>query len=64
MLKLLVISHMYPSTFSEIEGIFVHQQVKELQRQGCEVKVISPVPIAPFPIKYFSKKWKWYPRHR
>jgi len=51
---------MYPSTFSEIEGIFVHQQVKELQRQGCEVKVISPIPWIPFPIKYLSKKWKKY----
>ena len=59
-MKVLLISHMYPSSFNSIEGIFVHQQVKELQRQGCEVKVISPVPITPFPIKYFSKKWKKY----
>lgn len=59
-MKVLVISHMYPSTFNEIGGIFVHQQVKELQRQGCEVKVISPVPRTPFPTKYFSKKWKRY----
>lgn len=59
-MKILVMSHMYPSAFNEIGGIFVHQQVKELQRQGCEVKVISPVPRTPFPIKYFSKKWKRY----
>jgi len=51
---------MYPSTFSEIFGIFVRKQVKELQRQGCEVKVISPMPWAPFPIKYFSNKWIRY----
>lgn len=51
---------MYPSTFNEIAGIFVYQQVKELQKQGCEVKVVSPVPWTPFPIKYFSKKWKRY----
>lgn len=51
---------MYPSIFNEVGGIFVHQQVKELQKQGCEVKVISPVPWTPFPIKYFSKKWKKY----
>jgi len=59
-MKVLVISHMYPSTFNEIEGIFVHQQVKELRRQGWDVKVISPMPWAPFPIKYSSKKWKHY----
>jgi len=59
-MKVLVISHMYPSTFNEIGGMFVHQQVKELQRQGCEVKVISPVPCAPFPTKHLSKRWKRY----
>ena len=59
-MKVLVISHMYPSTFDETAGIFIHQQVKELQRQGCEIKIISPVPWTPFPIKHLSKKWKRY----
>ena len=61
-MKILIISHMYPSSFSEVGGIFVHQQVKELQVQGCELKVISPVPWTPFPVKYFSRKWKEYSR--
>ena len=51
---------MYPSIFNKVGGIFVHQQVKELQKQGYEVIVISPVPLASFPIKYLSKKWKRY----
>lgn len=51
---------MYPSVFNEVNGIFVHQQIKELQRQNCEVKVISPIPWTPFPIKYLSKKWRKY----
>lgn len=38
----------------------MHQQVKELQKQGCEVIVISPTPWLPFPINHFSKKWKLY----
>lgn len=59
-MKVLIISHMYPSTFNEVGGIFVHQQVQELQRQGCEIKVVSPIPWTPFPIKHFSKKWKKY----
>ena len=59
-MKVLIISHMYPSTFSEVGGIFVHQQAKELQRQGCEVRVISPMPWTPFPIKHFSRKWRMY----
>jgi len=58
--KVLVISHMYPSTSSQVLGLFVHQQVKELQNQGCAVKVICPTQWAPFPIKYLSKEWKGY----
>ena len=59
-MKILIISHMYPSSFNKIGGIFVHQQVKELKKQGCEITVVSPIPWTPFPIKYLSKKWKEY----
>ncbi len=59
-MKILIISHMYPSTFNEVSGIFIHKQVKELKKQGCEIKVISPLPWIPFPINYLSKKWNKY----
>jgi hypothetical protein len=59
-MKILIISHMYPSSFNKVEGIFVKQQAEELKKQGYEVKVMSPVLWAPFPIKHLSKKWKGY----
>jgi len=59
-MRVLIISHMYPSTFNETAGIFVHEQVKELVKQGCEIKVISPVPWTPFPIPWLNLKWKRY----
>lgn len=59
-MKVLVISHMYPSTFSAVAGIFVHQQVKELRKQGCDVRVISPMPWTPFPVEYLSSRWRRY----
>lgn len=59
-MKVLIISHMYPSSFNEISGIFVHEQVKALVAKGVEIQVISPVPWTPFPIKYLSSKWKKY----
>lgn len=59
-MKVLIISHMYPSTFNSMSGIFVHQQAEALMKQGCEVKVISPVPLAPFPINKLSDKWRAY----
>lgn len=59
-MKVLVISHMYPSNFNPMSGIFVHEQVKALINNGCEVKVVSPVPWAPFPLQHLNKKWKLY----
>lgn len=59
-MKVLVISHMYPSSFNNVKGIFVHKQVQSLQEQGCEVKVVSPVPSSPLPLSIIKKKWKAY----
>ena len=59
-MKVLVISHMYPSVFNEINGIFVHEQVKALVAKEVEIQVVSPVPWTPFPIHYLSSKWRAY----
>lgn len=59
-MKVLVVSHMYPSVQNPAYGIFIHQQVKALIDQGCEVKVISPVPYAPWPLTILKKKWRAY----
>lgn len=59
-MKILIISHMYPSTFNEVAGVYVHQQVKALKDNGVEVRVISPVPFAPFPLNVIKKKWGLY----
>ncbi len=78
-MKVLVISHMYPSSFNEVAGIFVHEQVRALMAKGVEVRVISPIPWTPFPVPHLSSKWMklsqvpnqahwdgvpvWYPRY-
>jgi len=61
-MRILVISHLYPSTANPIAGIFVHQQAKALMAQGVEVRVVSPVPWAPFPIPHLARKWDAYSR--
>lgn len=58
-MKILVISHMYPSPVNPVYGIYIHQQVKALQTKGCDIKVVSPVPLAPFPFNKI-KKWSKY----
>lgn len=59
-MRVLIISHEYPYRGNEIRATFVNEQVEELARQGCEVKVISPVPWAPFPLNRLSSKWREY----
>lgn len=59
-MKILVISHMYPSLLNPTYGVFIHQQVKALQSQGCEVRVVSAVPFAPWPLTRMKKKWRDY----
>jgi teichuronic acid biosynthesis glycosyltransferase TuaC len=59
-MKILVLSHLYPSNHNWNSGIFVHEQVIELSKQGCQIKVVSPVRYAPFPLHLLSDKWRRY----
>lgn len=43
--RVLVLSHMYPREYNPAGGIFVHEQVKALQRRGIEVVVLSGEPL-------------------
>ena len=61
-LKILIISHMYPCAADPVKGIFAHEQVKELIKHGCSVKVISAVPWVPFPLNRLSSRWRNYAR--
>jgi len=59
-MKVLVLSHTYPKPDGN-RNCFVHGQVKELARQGCDVRVISPVPWAPSPyLSRARKRWMGY----
>jgi teichuronic acid biosynthesis glycosyltransferase TuaC len=42
-----MLSHMYPSAVNWTAGIFVHEQVRALVRQGHDVRVVSPTGWAP-----------------
>jgi len=62
MYKILILSHMYPNSINPTYGIFVHEQVRELIKQRYKVRVISPVPWAPIPVRWIKKKWRQYAR--
>lgn len=44
-MRIVVISHNYPSPLHSWHGTFVHELMKELVRQGAEIVVISPLKI-------------------
>ena len=56
-IRVLVLSRLYPNEINRAYGIFVHQQVKSLSENGCDVTVISPTPWAP-KILWFRRKWR------
>lgn len=58
-MRVLIVSHMFPSSFNPVAGTFVHEQAQALQQLGVDVTVISPVPWAPGPLKAHPK-WARY----
>lgn len=57
-MHILMISHLYPSKADDVNGSFVHSQVKALSKQGCTVKVVAPTAFAPFPLYLIKEKWR------
>lgn len=55
-MKILMLSHMYPSPVNPTAGIFVHEQVQALRRLGHDVRVVSPKGWAP-PL---LRRWRPY----
>jgi glycosyltransferase involved in cell wall biosynthesis len=58
--RVLAISHMYPTPHDEFDGLVIHEQARELIKRGVDVKVIAPIPWAPFPVSYLRRKWRGY----
>jgi glycosyltransferase involved in cell wall biosynthesis len=46
-MRILVLSHMYPSAVNRTAGIFVHEQARALVALGHDVRVVSPTGWAP-----------------
>ena len=46
-MRVLMLSHMYPSPVNPTAGIFVHEQVRALIARGHDVRVVSPKGWAP-----------------
>ena len=58
-MKVLIISHMYPSCATPLGGIFVQKQAEAFVDAGVEVVLINPVPWVPFLLTWNSR-WRPY----
>jgi glycosyltransferase involved in cell wall biosynthesis len=58
-IRVLILSHLYPSAIDEIKGIFIHHHVKALHDAGVDLTVVSPVPLSPKCL-WFRRKWRNY----
>lgn len=56
-MRILMLSQLYPNPYDEVNGIFVHNQTKELLKKGCKVVVVSPVRYMPPISDYVSQRW-------
>lgn len=54
-MKILVLSHLYPSPADPTAGTFVHEQVSALIDLGHDVRVVSPKGIAPPLLKRWAR---------
>jgi len=59
MVRVLIISHAYPSPIDEVYGNFIHRQAQELVKLGCEVRVLAPIPWVPS-LLIWRAKWVDY----
>ncbi|MCA9784724.1 MAG: glycosyltransferase [Candidatus Delongbacteria bacterium] len=58
-LRVLVLSHMYPSRVHESAGVFIHRHVQALRHAGVDARVVSPLPWAPR-VLWFRPEWRQF----
>ena len=57
-MKVLFLSMWYPNPQNPVSGTFVHEQAEALRREGVDVRVVQPLPKAPFPVTLFKNSYR------
>lgn len=47
----------YPNQENPVFGTFVHEQAVALRDRGVDVRIVQPIPLAPFPLGLFSPRY-------
>ena len=57
-MKALFLTMWYPNPQNAVSGTFVHEQAEALRKQGVDVRVMQPLPMAPFPVTLFKNSYR------
>jgi glycosyltransferase involved in cell wall biosynthesis len=58
-LRILAISHMFPSTFLQRHGVFICREAQVLRKHGIETSFLVGRPWTPWPL-YYVPRWRKY----
>lgn len=56
-MNVLFLSGLYPTNYDPTRGVFVHEQARNLVEQGCNIKVVSPIPYTPPLLNRLVGRW-------
>ena len=56
-MRVLTLTMWYPNPHNPVSGTFVHEQVTALRHEGVDVRVMQPLPMAPFPFTLLKKSY-------
>lgn len=56
-MRVLFLSMWYPNQENPVFGTFVHEQAVALRNCGVDVRIVQPIPLAPFPLGLFSARY-------
>jgi glycosyltransferase involved in cell wall biosynthesis len=56
-MRVLFLSMWYPNQENPILGTFVHEQAVALRECGVDVRIVQPIPYAPFPLGLLSERY-------
>lgn len=57
-MRVLFLTMWYPNSQNPVSGTFVHEQAEALRNEGVDVRVVQPLPMAPFPVSLFKSSYK------
>ena len=57
-MRVLILTIWYPNAENPILGTFVHEQAVALRNKGIDIRIVQPLPSAPFPVTLFKESYR------